>query len=47
MDYWKKEKSAEDVHHEVKTLFNKDEDLLKGFEQFLPKSGECKAKPLD
>lgn len=36
MDYWNKQKSVEDVHHEAKILFQDDEDLVKGFEDFLP-----------
>ncbi len=37
MDFWNKKKSVEDVHYEAKILFRDDEDLAKGFEDFLPK----------
>jgi histone deacetylase complex regulatory component SIN3 len=37
MAYMNKQKSIEDVYYEAKILFKGNEDLVKGFEDFLPK----------
>lgn len=37
MNFQNKQKSVEDVYYEAKILFQDDEDLAKGLEDFLPK----------
>ena len=44
MEYWNKQKSVEDVHREAKIHFQDNEDLVKGFEDFLPKPSSEKGQ---